>query len=141
MFFFIKIARSVRCKTMFFKKSVSKNVFPKMFFKNVLQKMFSGKSFLKTSREAGPASSLLSSILWDPVRGRSAAVNFRSCWSSPATRLVAPPHRESMPLLKCYWNWLLQTRGGDPSPEGARNRSEGIGCCCGEEPTAQRNKR
>ena len=60
-----------------FPKMFFENVFQKMFFKNVRRKMFSGKSFVKTSREfrdfrlpatgrvAGPASSLLSSILWD----------------------------------------------------------------------------
>jgi len=33
-------------------------------------------------------------------------------------------YKESGPLLKCSWNRLFQTRGRDPSPEGARNRSE-----------------
>ena len=35
-------------------------------------------------------------------------------------RLLPPPHGESGPLLKCSWDRFLQTRGGDPSPEGAR---------------------
>ena len=34
-------------------------------------------------------------------------------------RLGAPPHGESMALLKYSWNRFLQTRGGNRSPEGA----------------------
>ena len=40
------------------------------------------------------------------------------------SRHRAPPHGESKPLLKCSWNRFLPTRGGDPSPEGARKPSE-----------------
>ena len=59
-------------------------MFSQMFFKDISREILFKKSrefrdfrLPATGRVAGPASSLLSSILWDPARGRSAAVNFR----------------------------------------------------------------
>ena len=64
-----------------------------------------------------------------PVRGTSSAVTLRVPWlaggSHRGTRHRAPPYGESKPLLKCSWNWFLPTRGGDPSPEGARKPPRG----------------
>ena len=128
---------------MFFKKCFPKKCFQKCSSEKVWQKCFSENSLQKKSwflfwdmcffcknnlrKSPGLPRAFCS---WAREHFVSCARNeLSSNFKGPVVaggchrgaRQEPPPHGESGPLLKCTWNRSLSTRGGDPSPEGARN--------------------